>query len=203
MSAFRMFRDPTSQGAFPLRGKFLNVSELTNTRVIQNQEVKDLLIAIGLKMGEEPKNLRYGKILIYADADYDGSSIAGLLINFFGKYWPELFDQLRICRVMTPIVVVVKGKEKYSFYTNEEFDEWSRTTKDIKKWDVGYKKGLAALENMEYKEIIQNPKLFSISGGRELKPTLDTWFAGDSTPRKFKILGIKNDVLNESNVESA
>ena len=203
MSAFRMFRDPTSQGAFPLRGKFLNVSELANTRVIQNQEVKDLLIAIGLKMGEEPKNLRYGKILIYADADYDGSSIAGLLINFFGKYWPELFDQLRICRVMTPIVVVTKGKEKYSFYTNEEFDEWSRTTKDIKKWDVGYKKGLAALENMEYKEIIQNPKLFSISGGRELKPTLDTWFAGDSTPRKFKILGIKNDVLNESNVESA
>jgi len=193
MSAFRTFRDPTSQGAFPLRGKFLNVSELTNARVIQNQEVKDLLVAIGLKMGEEPKNLRYGKILIYADADHDGSSITGLLLNFFGRYWPELFDQQRICRVMTPIVVVENGKEKHSFYTSDKFNEWSDKTKDIKKWSVEYKKGLAALENEEYKEIIKRPKLFAISGGAELKPTLDIWFAGDSAPRKLKILGEFND----------
>jgi DNA topoisomerase-2 len=182
-----------TQGAFPLRGKFINVTELTNTRVIQNQEVKDLLIAIGLKMGEEPTNLRYGKILIYADADPDGSSIAGLLMNFFGKYWPELFDQGRICRVETPIVVVEKAGEKQSFYSNEEFDEWTRKTKDIKKWDIGYKKGLAALADAEYREIIQQPKMFSIAGGKELKITLETWFAGDSAPRKRKILGIEEE----------
>ena len=95
-SAFRKYRDPMLQGAFPLRGKFINVSELPDTRVIQNQEVKDLLSAIGLKMGEVPKELRYGKILIYADADPDGDSITGLLINFFGKNWPELFSKGRI-----------------------------------------------------------------------------------------------------------
>jgi len=189
-SAFRKYRDPMTQGAFPLRGKFINVAELPNTRVIQNQEVKDLLTAIGLKMGEEPKELRYGKILIYSDADPDGDSIAGLLMNFFGKYWPELFDQGRICRVMTPLVVAKKGTETLSFYTNADFEEWMGKVRDLKKWDVAYKKGLAALEDAEYKEIIQNPNLFAVSGGKELKPTLEAWFAGDSSIRKQKILGI-------------
>jgi len=189
-SAFRKYRDPMTQGAFPLRGKFINVTELPNTRVIQNQEVKDLLTAIGLKMGEEPKELRYGKVLIYSDADPDGDSIAGLLMNFFGKYWPELFDQGRICRVMTPLVVAKKGTETLSFYSNADFEEWMGKARDLKKWDVAYKKGLAALEDAEYKEIIQNPNLFAVSGGKDLKPTLEAWFAGDSSIRKQKILGI-------------
>jgi DNA gyrase/topoisomerase IV subunit B len=155
--------------------------------------VKDLLVAIGLKMGEEPKNLRYGKILIYTDADVDGSSIAGLLLNFFGRYWPELFEQGRICRVETPLVVVQRKDEKISFYNSTDFDAWQSKQKDLIKWDIAYKKGLAALEDEEAKEIIQNPKLFGISGGHELKPTLDIWFAGDSEPRKRKILGIEEN----------
>lgn len=195
-SAFRKFRDPQTQGSFPLRGKFLNVSEMPSSKVIQNKEVKDILAAIGLRMGEEPKDLRYGKVLIYADADPDGDSICGLLINFFGRYWPELFDQNRICRVMTPLVVVEKGNEKISFYLSSDFEEWSKKQKDLKKWDISYKKGLAALQDEEYKEIIQNPKLFAVSGGKELKPTLDAWFASDPLIRKQKILGI-NEKQNE------
>ena len=193
VSFFRKFRDPNSQGAFPLRGKFINVTELSNTRVIQNQEVKDLLVAIGLKMGEEPKNLRYGKILIYADADVDGDSIAGLLMNFFGRYWPELFEQNRICRVMTPLVVVKKKDETIPFYTAKEFEAWSAKQKDLNKWDIAYKKGLAALEDEEAKEIVQHPRMFAVSGGPELKPTLDAWFASDPAIRKQKILGESND----------
>ena len=193
VSFFRKFRDPNSQGAFPLRGKFINVTELSNTRVIQNQEVKDLLVAIGLKMGEEPKNLRYGKILIYADADVDGDSIAGLLMNFFGRYWPELFEQNRICRVMTPLVVVKKKDETIPFYTAKEFEAWSAKQKDLNKWDIAYKKGLAALEDEEAKEIVQHPRMFAVSGGPELKPTLDAWFASDPAIRKQKILGESSD----------
>ena len=193
MSAFRKFRDPATQGAFPLRGKFINVTELQNTRVIQNQEVKDLLTAIGLKMGEPPKELRYGKILIYSDADPDGDSIAGLLMNFFGRYWPELFDQGRICRVETPLVVAKKKDEKIPFYSAADFEVWQSKQKDLTKWDIAYKKGLAALEDEEYKEIIQNPRMFSIAGGSELKPTLDAWFASDPAIRKQKILGEQPD----------
>jgi len=190
-SAFRKYRNPDTQGAFPLRGKFVNVTEMPATKVIQNQEVKDLLAAIGLRLGEEPKDLRYGKILLYTDADPDGDSIAGLLINFFGRYWPEMFAQDRICRVMTPLVVVQKGNEKHSFYTNDEFEAWSKKVKDIKKWDVGYKKGLAALDDDDYREIIQKPNLFSIQFDSNYKDTLDAWFGSDPLQRKERIMGIK------------
>jgi len=188
-SAFRKYRNPDSQGAFPLRGKFVNVTEMPATKVIQNQEVKDLLAAIGLRLGEEPKDLRYGKILIYSDADPDGDSIAGLLINFFGRYWPEMFAQDRICRVMTPLVVVKKKDEKLWFYTAAEFEAWQSKQKDITKWDIAYKKGLAALEDDEYREIIQNPNMFAIQFGNDYKDTLDAWFGSDPMPRKEKILG--------------
>jgi DNA topoisomerase-2 len=188
-SAFRKYRNPDTQGAFPLRGKFVNVTEMPATKVIQNQEVKDLLAGIGLRLGEEPKDLRYGKILIYSDADPDGDSIAGLLINFFGRYWPEMFAQERICRVMTPLVVVKKKDEKKWFYTAAEFEEWQTAQKDFSKWDIAYKKGLAALEDDEYREIIQNPNLFSIQFDKDFKHTLDAWFGSDPAPRKERIMG--------------
>jgi DNA topoisomerase-2 len=99
LSAVRKFRDAQSFGAFPLKGKFLNVSEMKNTEVIKSDEVINLMASIGLKLGEDPENLRYGKVLIYTDADPDGDAIAALLINFFNRYWPELFDQGRIYKV--------------------------------------------------------------------------------------------------------
>lgn len=196
-SAFRQFRDPMTMGAFPLRGKFINVMELPNTKVIQNLEVKNLMASIGLKMGEEPTDLRYGKIFIYSDADPDGDSIAGLLINFFGKYWPELFEKGMICRVMTPLVVCKKGKETKWFYSNKEFEAWEGSQKTLSGWSVEYKKGLAALEDNEYREIIQNPNYFVLDKGAGFQEALETWFAGDSAPRKVKILGIEEDPAEE------
>jgi DNA topoisomerase-2 len=189
-SAFRKYRDPMLQGAFPLRGKVLNVAEMAPVDAVKNQEIKSLLIATGLKMGEEPKDLRYGKILIYADADPDGDSITGLLVNFFGRYWPELFEEKRILRVMTPLVVAKKAGTTVPFYRNEDFEKWlsEQGPKEIKKWDIAYKKGLAALEDAEYKEIIQNPKMFAIVPGEDFRGVLDCWFAGNVKLRKEKIL---------------
>ena len=192
LSAVRKFRDSQTIGAFPLKGKFLNVSELANSKVIQNAEVKDLMAALGLKLGEEPKGLRYGKIYIYTDADPDGDSIASLLINFFNKYWPELFDNGIIYKVMTPIVVAKKGKNVKNFYSQLEYDDWYHKTSSISTWDIQYKKGLASLEDAEYEEIIKNPKVIKISNDKKYKESLDTWFGKDSNPRKEKLLN-KND----------
>jgi len=196
-TAFRNSRDPETQGAFPLRGKFVNVRELTNTKVIENNEVKSLLAAIGLKLGEEPTNLRYGKLLFYTDMDPDGDSIAGLLMNFFGKYWPELFEQERIYRVLTPFVVVKKGKEVHWFYSSDEFHEWSKKQKDLTSWKINYKKGLGALNDEEYEEIIKNPKMIAIQKGNCFHETLNTWFSGDSKPRKIKMLGMSVEAYEQ------
>jgi len=187
LSAFRKFRDTQTQGAFPLKGKFINISEMKSSEIVKNDEAVQLMASLGLKLGEEPTNLRYGRLYIYTDADPDGNSIASLLINFFDRFWPELFDQGRVYKVMTPLVVAKKGSKSINFYTNHEFESWSQKNK-IESWEIEYKKGLAALEDGEYEEIIKNPYLIQIKNDKEYKDSLEAWFGGDSKPRKERIL---------------
>lgn len=207
LSAFRQYRNPQFHAAFPLRGKFVNVMEMENIEVIKNAEVKNLLASIGLKMGEKPKDLRFGKIYIYADADPDGDSISGLLMNFFAKYWPELFEENRIVRIQTPLLIARTGSGKtleiINFYTNEDFDNWksSKSQAELKRWSFSYKKGLAALEDDEYKEIIQNPRGFVLKKDKTFRETFMTWFAGDSQPRKEKLLENSGIVLENVEVK--
>jgi DNA gyrase/topoisomerase IV subunit B len=158
------------------------------SKVIQNKEVQALLNAIGLRLGEEPENLRYGKILVYSDADPDGDSIAGLLTNFFGRYWPELLEKRMLFRVMTPLVVAQKKDERRMFYTNEEFEKWNKSG-SARGWNVSYKKGLAALEDPEYRDIIRNPKMFALVPGDDLEQALDDWFGDNADIRKKKMIG--------------
>lgn len=189
LSAVRKFRNTQEMGAYPLKGKFINVHELPNSKVIQNEEVKGLMGSIGLKLGEEPSDLRYGKIYIYTDADPDGNSIAGQLINFFAKYWPELFDMGIIYKVMTPLVVAKKGKQSLNFYNNEEFERWSnKGSTSVSTWEVEYKKGLAALDDLEYEEIIKNPNTVKIKFDKESRDSLEAWFGKDSQLRKDRLL---------------
>jgi DNA topoisomerase-2 len=195
-SAFRRYRDPQTQGAFPLRGKFINVREIPDSKVVQNKEVQSLMAAIGLKIGHEPKDLRYGKVLFYTDADVDGNSISALLINFFGKYWPELFSDGRMLKVETPLMVAKKGKETLSFYSDEEYKQWEAKQKSLSSWNIEYKKGLAALEDEEYQEIIRSPRSYILTKDNGFNSTLEIWFSGDSTPRKKKILGESVEITN-------
>jgi DNA topoisomerase-2 len=192
LSAVRKFRDTQTQGAFPLKGKFLNVSEMKSAEIIKNDEAVQLMASLGLKLGEEPKGLRYGRIYIYTDADPDGNSIAALLINFFNRFWPELFDQGRVYKVITPLVVAKKGKESINFYTNEEFEKWSAKNR-VSQWNIEYKKGLAALEDAEYAEIIRDPKVVQIKNDKDYRDSLNAWFGADSAPRKERILNKPNN----------
>lgn len=193
LSAVRKFRNTQEMGAYPLKGKFINVHELPNSKVIKNEEVKGLMGSIGIKLGEDPNinELRYGKIYIYTDADPDGNSIAGQLINFFAKYWPELFKMGIIHKVMTPLIVAKKGNRILTFYTNEEFQKWiDKKTTNPSTWNIEYKKGLASLEDDEYEEIIKNPRTVKITFDKHSKDTLEDWFGKESQPRKDKLLNI-------------
>ena len=187
VSAVRKFRDSQTIGAYPLKGKFINVTDLKSSEIIKTKEAVELMAAIGLKLGESPTDLRYGKIYIYTDADPDGNHIAASLINFFNRFWPELFDEGRIYKVMTPLVVAKRGKQTLSFYTNAEFKEWySKITPSA--WQIEYKKGLASLEDEEYEIIIKNPHAIKIINDKEYKASLEAWFGKDSQPRKERIL---------------
>ena len=190
--AFRKYRTPEMMGAFSLRGKFINVSEISNQKLVQNTEAVNLMAAIGLKLGQpiDVKNLRYGRVLIYTDADVDGNSISGLLINFFYKYWPEMFERRMVYKIETPIVVATSKDKKASkvlFYTQSEYNEWEAKT-NLKNWDVSYKKGLAALVDDEYKDIINDPKLTLITSDDVSETSLDVWFGKNSDLRKTELL---------------
>jgi DNA gyrase subunit B len=189
-SAFRKYRDSNTQACFALRGKFINASDITYQKLSQNNEVVNLMAAIGLKLGQKAtrENLRYGKVLIYTDADQDGYSICGLLVNFFYKYWPELFEMGVICKAETPIVVAShKKKGKVSFYSNEDYSRWTEKNNQ-REWEIEYKKGLAALVDDEYKEIIEKPILTTIKKDDLSKETLSVWFGKDTEQRKIELL---------------
>lgn len=189
-SAFRKYRDTPTQGAFSLRGKFINAAEITNQKLVSNNEVINLMGAMGLKLGHKviPGTLRYGKILFYCDADHDGSSIVGLLINFLYKFWPELFEYKMVYKVETPIIVCQhKSKKKIPFYTIQEYEDWNKKI-NIKEWEVKYKKGLAALVDDEYKEIIHNPRLTMIKKDDMSSESLNIWFGKESDLRKIELL---------------
>lgn len=192
LAGFRKYRDAQTQGAFALRGKILNVSEVTNNKLAQNDELVNLMASIGLKLGQnvDLKTLRYGRILFFVDADYDGNAIAGLLLNFFYKYWPEMFDRRMIYKVETPIVVVtpkIKTKKKIFFYTQSEYNQWAEKA-DLKQYEIKYKKGLAALVDDEYKDIISNPRLTLIRKDDVSPISLDIWFGKNSDLRKTELL---------------
>ena len=190
-SAFRKYRDPNTQGAFSLRGKFLNVAEITNTKLVSNSEVINLMGSLGLKLGHKvvPGTLRYGRIIFYCDQDYDGYSIVGLLINFLYKFWPELFDHKMVYKAETPIVVCFnqKTKKKLYFYSQQEYSNWESKA-NPKEWSIKYKKGLAALVDDEYRDIICNPKLTRIKGDEYSENSLFTWFGKESDLRKTELL---------------
>jgi len=190
--AVRKYRDAQSFGSFSLKGKFLNVSDISSQKLVQNNEAVNLMASIGLKLGQDIdlKTLRYGRILLYVDADVDGNSIAALLINFFHKYWPDLFDRKMLYKVETPIVVAIsrqKKKEKILFYSQSEYDEWEKKN-DLKKFEIKYKKGLAALVDDEYMDIINSPRLTLITKDDISKDSLNIWFGKDSDLRKNELL---------------
>ena len=136
------------------------------------------------------KDLRYGRILFYVDADVDGNSIAGLLLNFFYKYWPDMFDRRMIYKVETPIVVAIpksKTKKKILFYSQNEYNKWEEKA-DLKQWEIKYKKGLAALVDDEYQDIINSPKMTLITKDDMSADSLDIWFGKSSDLRKTELL---------------
>ena len=191
-NSFRKARTADSMGAFSLRGKFINVSEINNQKLVQNEEAVNLMASIGLKLGQaiDKKTLRYGKIYIYTDADSDGNSIAGLLINFFHKYWPEMFEMEMVYKVETPIVVAIpkaKSKNKILFYNQTEYNKWLSDA-DVNGFEIKYKKGLAALVDDEYDDIINRPKLTLITKDDVAKLSLETWFGKNSELRKNELL---------------
>ncbi len=133
-------------GVFPLRGKLLNVKDVSMKKILENEEITNLKKILGLETGKIYKNindLRYGKIMIMTDQDHDGSHIKGLLFNMFYTMWPSLIkDHNFMSCMMTPIVKVFKGNMVHSFYNLSDFEDWKKINNNYSNWTIKYYKGL-------------------------------------------------------------
>ena len=149
-------------GVFPLRGKLLNTREASFSQISKNEEILNIKKILGLQTDtKEVKNLRYGKILIMTDADYDGFHIKALLINFIDSGWPHLLEDIFIGSILTPIVKASKGKDQLAFYTHKEYLNWKDSPESSGKWNIKYYKGLGTSTSSEAKEYFKNLKILN------------------------------------------
>jgi len=149
-------RDPKTMGVFALKGKPINVHGVSASKLLENDEFKNILAILGLSIGvkvESPKDLYFGRVAIASDADPDGNHIVGLIINLFNKFWPELLEMGVIQRFQTPIVRAWKGKDTFNFYSQEEYKEWFEKNRD-KHFNIRYYKGLGTSENKDFKQYL-------------------------------------------------
>ncbi len=162
---FPQVRDPKTHGYLPLLGKPANVWGMTKDQVVKDRVYNQIMTALGLKLTDDFswRRLRYGRVYIATDEDQDGKNIATLLVNFFYRWWPELFrgKEPYIYRFQTPFIRLRKGSEVKYIYA-EDYDAYQADPGKYKGWSVDRKKGLGALEPADWEHSLVKPSLVSI-----------------------------------------
>ena len=166
-------------GVFPLRGKLLNVKDAVVKKLRENEEIQNIKKILGLESGKEYANidsLRYGRIMIMSDQDYDGSHIRGLIMNLFHTCWHSLLEKNNfIVSLLTPIIKATKNKDILSFYNIVDYENWAKST-NTNGWKIKYYKGLGTSNEKEAKEYFKNMHLIDYNFTKDTDNSIDLAF---------------------------
>jgi DNA topoisomerase-2 len=145
-------------GVFPLKGKMINVKDISQEKFNKNEELTAIKAILGLRQGQKYKDrssLRYGRVMIMADQDHDGSHIKGLVMNLFHTEWPELMKLGFLCSLATPLLKASRRSDVLSFYSAGEYERWLAAPAQAGSshgWTIKYYKGLGTSTKQEAKE---------------------------------------------------
>ena len=182
-------------GYYALRGLPINCLDNSMQKIAANQEFKDVMSILELDITKDipVKTISFDKVIIATDQDLDGIHLGSMVIGWFRKFAPNLFNEGKICKLQTPLIIVKDKKDeiKEYFFDLDSFKKWEKTNHSSQ-LKVIYQKGLGSIERSDMNW------LMSTNGGMEqflyeLKAddagfkNVDLWLTGSSEPRKEKL----------------
>jgi DNA topoisomerase-2 len=180
-------------GYFPLKGKCLNTMRADEKRIAKNKEIIEIKRFLGLKEDvdytdpDNFKKLRYGKVLIIADADIDAKHIIGLVINIFYSRFPSLLKIPGfLCYKRTPIVRVTRGKMMKKFYTEREYESWLNKTTNAEQYKSKYYKGLGTSTPEDVKDDLKDERIVTLVHDEDIDSAMNMAFNKDYKDQRKK-----------------